>query len=66
MAMAFERIPDIDRTRVAEVLLDRRNTSGSYLVERKSYRVTSHDLSVLCCERYLNDEVMNFIDYQVL
>ena len=59
MAMAFERIPDIDRTRVAEVLLDRQNTSGSYLVERKGYRVTSQDFSVLCCERHLNDDVMN-------
>ena len=61
MAMAFERIADIDRTRVAEALLDRLNTSGSYLVERKGYRITSQDFSVLCCKRYLNDEVMNLL-----
>ena len=46
---------------MAGALLDRWNTSGSYVVERKGYRITSQDLSVLCCERYLNDEVMNLL-----
>ena len=50
MALAFEKLPDIDRRIVAGALLDRWNTSGSYVVERKGYRITSQDLSVLCCE----------------
>ena len=50
-----------DRMRVAEALLDRWNTSVSYLLESKGYTITSQDLSVLCCERYLNDQVMNLL-----
>ena len=61
MATAFEGLPERDRKLVAEALLDRWNTSGSVLVDYKGYKITSQDLSVLCCERYLNDEVMNLL-----
>ena len=58
---AFENMPEIDKKMVSEALLDRWNPNSSFLVENKSYKITSQDLSVLCCERYLNDEVMNLL-----
>lgn len=61
MAMAFEGKSDMDRQMVTKALLDRWNTSGKYLVELKGYKLTSQDLSILCCERYLNDEVTNLL-----
>ncbi|KAL9977299.1 hypothetical protein ACROYT_G014689 [Oculina patagonica] len=61
MTTAFETFPEMDRTLVAGALLDRWNTSGNLLVDFKGYKITSQDLSVLCCERYLNDEVMNLL-----
>lgn len=61
MATAFEAIPEMDRALVAEALLDRWNTSGNMLVDFKGYKINSQDLSILCCERYLNDEVMNLL-----
>ena len=61
MATAFEGLPERDRELVAGALLDRWNTSGNVLVDYKGYKITSQDLSVLCCERYLNDEVMNLL-----
>lgn len=61
MATAFEAIPEMDRALVAEALLDRWNTSGNMLVDFKGYKINSQDLSILCCKRYLNDEVMNLL-----
>ena len=61
MATAFEGLPERDRELVAGALLDRWNASGNVLVDYKGYKITSQDLSVLCCERYLNDEVMNLL-----
>ena len=61
MATAFEAIPEMDRALVAEALLDQWNTSGNMLVDFTGYKINSQDLSILCCERYLNDEVMNLL-----
>ena len=61
MATAFEGLPERDRKLVAEALLDRWNTSWNVLVDYNGYKITSQDLSILCCERYLNDKVMNLL-----
>ena len=61
MATAFEGLPERDMELVAGALLDHWNTSGNVLVDYKGYKITSQDLSVLCCEQYLNDEVTNLL-----
>lgn len=61
MATAFEGLPGRDTKLMVGALLDRWNTSGNVLVDYKGYKITSQDVSVLCCERNLNDEVMNLL-----
>ena len=61
MATAFKGLPEMERSLVTEALHERWNTTGKLLQEHKGYRITSQDLSVLCCERYLNDKVMNLL-----
>lgn len=61
MATAFEGLPERDTKLMVGAFLDRWNTSGNVLVDYKGYKITSQDLSVLCCEGYLNDEVMNLL-----
>lgn len=46
---------------VKEALLDRWNLNGQLLVQYKGFNVTSQELSVLCCERYLTDEIINVL-----
>ena len=46
---------------VTHALLDRKNTEGSYLASYSNYRITSQELSLLCGERYLSDEILNFL-----
>ena len=46
---------------VTEALLDQWNLDGSYLVSYDNYRISSQELSLLCGERYLSDEVINFL-----
>ena len=46
---------------VTEALLDRWNLDGSYLASYDNYRISSQELSLLCGERYLSDEVINFL-----
>ena len=44
-----------------EALLHRWNLNGQFLVHYKGFTVSSQELSVLCCERYLTDEVINLL-----
>lgn len=46
---------------VTYALLDRWNIEGSYLATYGNYRITSQELSLLCGERYLSDEILNFL-----
>ena len=46
---------------VTEALLDRWNLDGAYLRSYDNYRITSQELSLLCGERYLSDELINFL-----
>lgn len=46
---------------VKEALLDRWNLNGQLLVQYKGFNVTSQELSVLCCERYFTDEIINVL-----
>ena len=43
------------------LLLDRWNLNGQLLVQYKGFNVTSQELSVSCCERYLTDEIINVL-----
>ena len=47
--------------KVAEALLDRWNLEGNYLASYDNYRISSQELSLLCGERYLSDEIINFL-----
>jgi len=47
--------------KVTHALLDRWNIEGSYLASYGNYRITSQELSLLCGERYLSDEILNFL-----
>ena len=47
--------------KVTEAILDRWNLEGSYLASYENYRISSQELSLLCGERYLSDEVINFL-----
>lgn len=42
-------------------LLDRWNKEGSYLAPYGNNCITSQELSLLCGERYLSDEILNFL-----
>ena len=46
---------------VTHALLDRWNNDGTYLAEYQNYRISSQELSLLCGERYLSDEIINFV-----
>ena len=46
---------------VTHALLDRWNIQGNYLATYGNYRITSQEVSLLCGERYLSDEILNFL-----
>ena len=46
---------------VTEALLDRWNKDGNFLASYGNYHITSQSLSLLAGERYLSDEVINFL-----
>lgn len=46
---------------VTHALLDRWNNDDTYLAVYQNYRITSQELSLLCGERYLSDEIINFL-----
>ena len=46
---------------VTHALLDRWNLEGTYLASYHGYTITSQVLSQLCGERYLSDEILNFL-----
>ena len=56
---AFESTPF--QQEVTHVLLDGWNLQGTWLASNGNYRITSQELSLLCGERYLSDEVLNFL-----
>ena len=47
--------------KVMHALLDRWNKEGSYLAPYGNNCITSQELSLLCGERYLSDEILNFL-----
>ena len=49
---------------VTHALLDRWNLESSYLASYDNYRITSQELSLLCGERYLSDEILNFLGHK--
>ena len=59
LEQTFKGGPEQQKTLVTEALLDNWNAKGQYLVQRKGYTIKSQELSVLCCERYLTDEIIN-------
>ena len=61
LPQAFSNIEDSVRDEVTYALLDRVNEEEKHLVCYKDYRVTSQELSVLCGERYLSDEIINLL-----
>ena len=46
---------------MTHALLDGWNLENSYLASYNNYRITSQELSHLCGERYLSDEILNFL-----
>ena len=50
-----------EKETVKEALLDRCNLNGQLLVQCKGFHITLQELSVLCCERYLTDEIINVL-----
>ena len=61
LPLALKERSPTDRQMVTEALLDWWNMSCQCLVELKGYQITSQDLSHLCCERYLSDEIINLL-----
>ena len=57
----FGEAESIVQQRVTNALLDRWNPKASYLASYGNYRITSQELSLLCGERYLSDEILNFL-----
>lgn len=55
----FQKIPFEEE--VTHALLDRWNLECTYLASYNNYRITSQELSLLCGERYLSDELLNFL-----
>ena len=47
--------------KVTRALLDRWNLEGKHLASYNNYSITSQELSLLCGERYLTDEIMNLL-----
>ena len=58
---ACERLSSKEKQLLKEALLHRWNLNGQFLVQYKGFTVSSQELSVLCCERYLTDEVINLL-----
>lgn len=58
---ACERLSSKEKQLVKEALLHRWNLNGQFLVQYKGFTAPSQELSVLCCERYLTDEVINLL-----
>ena len=46
---------------ITQALLDRWNFEGTFLASYHGYNITSQELSQLCGERYLSDEILNFL-----
>ena len=46
---------------VTNALFDQWNLQGTWLASYGNYRISSQELSLLCGERYLSDEVVNFL-----
>jgi len=55
------RLSAKEKETVKAALLDRWNLNGQLLVQYKGFNITSQELSVLCCERYLTDEIINVL-----
>ncbi|KAK3740136.1 hypothetical protein QZH41_007571 [Actinostola sp. cb2023] len=58
---AFENLGSNLKDAVTGALLDRWNPDGNFLSSYTNYVVTSQDLSLLCGERYLSDEIINLL-----
>ena len=56
---AFENTPF--QQEVTDALFDRWNLQGTWLASYGNYRISSQELSLLCGERYLSDEAVNFL-----
>ena len=50
-----------EKETVKEALLDRWNLNGQLLIQYKDFNVMLQELSVLCCERYLTEEIINML-----
>ena len=59
LEMAFKH--NSFREEATEALLIRWNLEGKYLASYDNYRITSQELSLLVGERYVSDEVINFL-----
>ena len=59
--LACERLSSKEKLLLKKALLHRWNLNGQFLVQYKGFTITSQELSVLCCERYLTDEVINLL-----
>lgn len=57
----FSNMKNCMRDDVTDALLDRVNEEEKYLVSYKNYRITSQELSVMCGETYLSDEIINLL-----
>ena len=58
---ACRRLSAKEKETVKEALLDSCNLNGQLLVQYKGFHITSQELSVLCCERYLTDGIINVL-----
>ena len=58
---ACERLSSKEKLLLKEALFHRWNLNGQFLVQYKGFTIASQELSVLCCERYLTDEVINLL-----
>lgn len=56
----FNTYPKEDRDMVVKALLDRWNLDGTFVAKSLDYFITSQELSRLCGERYLSDEMIHF------
>ncbi|XP_031551982.1 uncharacterized protein LOC116289232, partial [Actinia tenebrosa] len=56
----FTRYPKQDRDMVIKALLDRWNLEETFVAKSSDYCITSQELSRLCGERYLSDEMIHF------
>lgn len=61
LEVAFTGFPQQQKSLVTEALLDNWNVKGQYLVQSKGNTITSQELSALCCERYLTDEIITLL-----